>query len=81
LRVKKHGSKKLAIAFNFLGVLLLLNILVIAVLSMPSPFRYFMNEPANTLVAQFPYILLPGVLVPIAYGLHILSLRQLLTKK
>lgn len=74
----KSNAKKLAIAFNIIGLLLLLNILVIAVLSMPTSFRYFMNEPANTLVAQFPFILLPGVLVPLAYGLHILSLRQLL---
>jgi hypothetical protein len=62
-------------------LLLLLNILVIAVLSMPSPFRYFLNEPSNVIVAQFPYILLPGVLVPLAYSLHIFSLRQLLTRK
>jgi hypothetical protein len=74
-------AAKLAIAFNIAGILLLLNILVIAVLSMPAPFRYFMNEPSNTLVAQFPFILLPGVLVPVAYTLHIFSLRQLLTKK
>jgi hypothetical protein len=72
---------KLAIAFNIIGMALLLNILVIAVLSMPTPIRYFMNEPANTLVGQFPFILLPGVLVPIAYGLHIFSLRQLLTQR
>jgi hypothetical protein len=40
-----------------------------------------MNEPANTLVGQFPFILLPGILVPIAYGLHIFSLRQLLKQR
>ena len=67
---------KLAVAFNIIGLLLLINILVIAVLSMPTPFRYFMNEPANTLVGRFPFILLPGVLVPIAYTMHIFSLRQ-----
>ncbi|MFI5129995.1 MAG: hypothetical protein ACHQFX_08400 [Chitinophagales bacterium] len=77
---KKSYSKKLAVAFNLIGLTLLLNILVIAVLSMPTSLRYFMNEPSNTLVAEFPFILLPGVLVPLAYGLHILSLRQLLTK-
>jgi uncharacterized membrane protein len=77
---KKSYATKLAVAFNIIGMLLLLNILVIAVLSMPTPFRYFMNEPSNTLVAQFPFILLPGVLVPVAYTLHIFSLRQLLTK-
>jgi len=75
----KTYSTKVAVAFNIIGILLLVNILVIALLSMPTSIRYFMNEPANTLVARFPFILLPGVLVPIAYSLHIFSLRQLLT--
>lgn len=74
----KALAPKLAIAYNIFSLLLLINILVIAVLSMPTPFRYFMNEPANTLVAEFPFILLPGVLVPIAYSMSIFSLRQLL---
>lgn len=74
---KKTYSAKLAVAFNIIGIILLLNVLVIAVLSMPTPLRFFMNEPANTLVAQFPFILLPGILVPLAYGLHIFSLRRL----
>ncbi|HEU5166251.1 MAG TPA: hypothetical protein VFU29_11955 [Chitinophagaceae bacterium] len=78
---KKSYSSKLIIAFNIIGIVLLLNILVIAVLSMPTSIRYFMNEPSNTLVAQFPFILLPGVLVPIAYTMHIFSLRQLLAKQ
>jgi hypothetical protein len=63
--------------YNYFGLGLLLNILVIAILSMPTPFRVFMNEPANLLVTQVPFILLPGMLVPLAYGLHFLSLRQL----
>jgi hypothetical protein len=74
---RKNYSHAIVIAFNTAGILLLLNILIIAVLSMPTPFRYFMNEPSNTLITQFPFILLPGVLVPLAYSLHILSLRQL----
>ncbi|HJS53833.1 MAG TPA: hypothetical protein VJ765_04795, partial [Chitinophagaceae bacterium] len=77
---KKTYAPKLAIAFNIIGILLLINILVIAILSMPSPIRYFTNEPSNTIVAQFPFIFLPGILVPLAYTLHIISLRQLLTK-
>jgi hypothetical protein len=81
LAKRKTYAPKLAVAFNLLGLLLLINILVIAVLSMPTPIRYFMNEPANTLVAQFPFILLPGVLVPIAYTMNIFSLRQLLAKE
>lgn len=75
--VKKSLPAIYAITYNVVGLLLLMNILLIAVLSMPTPWRSFMNEPANTIVGTFPFIYLPGVLVPIAYGLHILSLRQL----
>ena len=78
---KKTYALKLAVIYNFIGMLLLINILVIAVLSMPTSIRYFMNEPANTFVAEFPFILLPGVLVPLAYTLHIFSLRQLLVRR
>ena len=78
---KRPYASRLAIAFNIIGIVLLLNILVIAVLSMPTSIRYFVNEPSNTLVAEFPVILLPGVLVPLAYAMHIFSFRQLLTKQ
>lgn len=74
--LSKKWAPKLLLAFNLVGLLLLLNILVIAVLSMPTPLRYFMNEPPNTLVGEFPFIYLGAVLVAIAQGLHIFSLRQ-----
>ncbi len=67
---------KLSLLYNIIGIGLLLNILVIAVLSMPTPLRHFMNEPPNTLVGEFPFIYLPGVLVALAQALHIFSLRQ-----
>ncbi len=75
---KKKVSKSLAIAWNIICLGLLLNIVVTAILSMPTPLRVFMNEPANTIVARFPVVWLPGLLVPLAYGLHFISLRQLL---
>lgn len=64
------------ILWNIVGLGLLMNIVAIAILSMPTSFRYFMNEPANTVVTQFPISLLPAFLVPLAYMLHILSLRK-----
>ena len=79
LMVKKnYTSSKIIIGYNVIGISLLFNILIVALLSMPTPIRYFMNEPNAELVAQFPYILLPGVLVPIAYSFHFFSLRQAL---
>lgn len=74
--LSRKWAPKLLLAFNIVGLLLLLNILVIAVLSMPTPLRYFMNEPPNTLIGEFPFIYLGAVLVAIAQGMHILSLRQ-----
>ncbi len=65
------------VIWNLVSLGLLINIVVIAILSLPTPFRAFMNEPANTIVGIFPYVWLPGLLVPLAYGLHFLSLRQL----
>lgn len=70
----------LAIAWNVAGLLLLVNIVVIAITSTPSPMRLFMNEPANTVVAYFPFVWLPAFLVPLAYTLHFLSIKQMLDK-
>lgn len=73
--------KVAVVLWNMLGLGLLINIVAIAILSMPTPLRVFMNEPANTIVTEFPISLLPGFLVPLAYMLHILSLRKAAIKK
>jgi len=75
--VKRSWPVSVAFVWNLLCLGLLTNIVTTAILSMPTPFRVFMNEPANTIVTQFPYVLLPTFLVPLAYGLHFFSLRQL----
>lgn len=74
-RVK--GWRTIATLYNVIGLALLINVLAIALLSMPTPLRYFMNEPPITVVGRFPFIYLPAVLVVFAYSFHILSLRQL----
>jgi hypothetical protein len=76
--VSKGGiSKRGVIIWNLVCLGLLLNIVITAILSTPSPWRVFMNEPANYVVTWFPVSLLPGFLVPLAYYLHFLSLRQM----
>ncbi|MCU7551695.1 hypothetical protein OCK74_21420 [Chitinophagaceae bacterium LB-8] len=77
---RPKAARPVGIIYNLIGLALLLNIIIIAILSMPTAFRYFMNEPANTIVAHFPFIYLPGVLVVLAFTFHIFSLRQLLLK-
>ena len=74
-------SKQVLIIWNLACLALLINIVSIAILSMPTPFRYFMNEPSNTIVAEFPISWLPTFLVPLAYMLSFISIRQLTLKK
>ena len=67
--------------WNIICLGLLLNIVITAFLSTPSPWRVFMNEPANYIVTYFPISWLPGMLVPLAYYLHFFSLKQVLQRK
>ena len=62
--------------WNIAGFALLLNIMSIAILSLPTPLRQFHNEPANTFVTQLPYVWLPAVLVPAAWFGHIALFRR-----
>ena len=70
-----------AVIWNIFGIVLLLNILMIALFSAPTPFRAFLNEPSNTFVANFPFIWVPGFIVPFALAMHLFSLRQLALSK
>jgi hypothetical protein len=63
--------------FNLTGLALLINIVTIAILSLPVSFRHFTNEPANTFVAYFPYVWLPTFLVQAAWFGHLLVFRWL----
>lgn len=74
--MKNRQASLVSLVYNILGLGLLINILIIAIRSFPTPLRHYLNEPSNAIIAQFPYILLPGVLVPLAYSLHLFSLRQ-----
>jgi hypothetical protein len=67
-----------AILWNIFGMALLANIVLIAVLSMPSPIQVFMNEPSNSFIANIPFIWIPGFIVPFALAMHLFSLRQLI---
>ncbi len=67
--------RRIVLAWNILGLGLLINIVAIAILSTPSPLRMFMNEPANTFIAYPPYIWLPTFLVQAALFGHLLVFR------
>lgn len=63
--------------WNLAGLGLLLNVVGVAILSVPGPLRHFWNDPPNLWVATFPFVWLPTVLVPLALAGHILIFRKL----
>lgn len=67
--------------FNLIGLALLVNIVTVAMLSAPTPLRRFFNEPANTFVADWPYVWLPAFLVQAAWFGHLLIFRWLRSKR
>lgn len=77
LAANKKINKTVLVFWNIVCLGFLINILTVAILSMPTPIRQFFNEPANVAVTKFPYEFLPVFLVPLAYTLHFFSLRQL----
>jgi hypothetical protein len=78
-RKKVWGNKALLI-WNFICLALLINIVVIAVLSVPSDLQRLSFEQPNIAVLYFPFVLLPAVVVPLVLFSHLASIRQLLKK-
>lgn len=70
-------ARGLVLAWNLLGLGLLVNIVTIAVLSTPVPFRYFTNDPPNLLPSTFPFVWLPTFLVQAALFGHLVVFRAL----
>lgn len=70
----------IVLLWNVIGLLLLLNIVAIALLSTPVPFRRFTEGPANLLPSMFPFVWLPTFLVQVALASHLLVFRYVAGK-
>lgn len=73
--------RRAAIAWNLAGLALLLNVVTIAVTSVPGPTRLDWGGEPLTIVATAPFVWLPAFLVPVAVFGHVSSLRQLLATR
>ncbi len=79
--LRRPLPRGLVLAWNLVGLALLANIVTIAVLSLPLPFRRFLNEPANLLPLQFPTVWLPTFLVQAALFGHLVVFRKLWSER
>lgn len=77
LAARGRAPRWLLTAWNWVGLALLLNVVGVALTSMPGPFRLFMNEPSARFIADFPYIFVPTVFVTTALFGHVLLFRRL----
>ncbi|RXR34776.1 hypothetical protein EQG68_02380 [Flavobacterium piscinae] len=69
--------KKILLAWNIFGLIFVLNIVIIAVLSTPTPIQKFGFNQPNLMIFNFPYILLPSFIVPIVIYSHIISILKI----
>ena len=74
-------SPAVVLAWNILGLALLANIVTIAILSTPVPFRRFIDGPPNLLPSEVPYVWLPSFLVQLALAGHVLVFRRLWSER
>ena len=73
-------NRPLLIVWNFICLILLVNIVSHAALSVPSPIQQFGFGQPNVAVLAFPFIWLPSTIVPIVLFTHLVSLWQLFFK-
>jgi hypothetical protein len=68
-------------AWNIVCLLLLVNIVTVALLSVPTPMQHLAFDQPNVAVLYFPYIWLPACVVPLVLLSHFAAIRQLALKK
>lgn len=73
-------SRNAILIWNFISLGLLVNIVLNALLSAPSPFQKFAFEQPNIAILYFPFCWLPTFIVPIVLFGHFTSIRQLLKR-
>jgi hypothetical protein len=78
--VKKFNNTTLLV-WNFACLGLLINILVIAILSAPTPFQQLAFDQPNVGVSFFPFTWLPSLVVPIVLVSHLSAIKQLIKNR
>jgi hypothetical protein len=80
LGARRVVGRGIIAAWNVLGLALLINVVVVAILATPR-FRYFGDEHLNVWVTYPPFVWLPAVMVLAALAGHLLIFRALLIQK
>jgi hypothetical protein len=71
------GGVKRALIYNWFGLADLVVAVGLGIITSPGPTRVFHTTPTSELATDFPLVLVPAFLVPLAFTLHVISLWQL----
>lgn len=74
-------NPKWLLVWNFICLALLVNIVMIAILSIPYPFQRLAFDQPNLAVLKFPFLWLPSVVVPLVFFSHLVVIRKLMKGK
>ena len=80
LVARGYAGRGLVAAWNVLGLALLVNVVVVAILGTPR-FRYFGDDHLNVWVTYPPYVWLPAVMVLAALAGHLVIFRALVLSR
>lgn len=75
------ANKAVLVIWNVIGVAFLINIMAIAILSLPTPFQQIGLDQPNVAPAYFPFILLPAFFVPAALWAHLASIAAIVQER
>jgi hypothetical protein len=78
--ITNRYSKLLLVIWNVLGLTSLVTLVVLATLSAPFPFHFFNEPEQNTMIAYFPFVLMPGFVIPFYTAIHLFSLNKCLSR-
>lgn len=77
---KNWFGNNVLLIWNLVSLGLLVNIVVNALLSAPTPFQQFGFEQPNVAVLYFPFVWLPSCIVPIVLFSHLATIRRILAR-
>ena len=77
---RKQLRKRVLLIWNIACLGLLFNVVIRALLSAPFPFQQFAFDQPTVAVLYFPFILLPGLIVPLVLLSHLVCIRKLLNE-
>lgn len=76
---KRRISRPVLLLWNFICLGLLLNVVIHAVLAVPGPLQRLAFDQPNVAVLYFPFVWLPGFIVPAVLFTHLVNIKQLLS--